>query len=67
MAKRANNPDFVTPRFLCEQFNCDRRTMERLLYHIEQSHQIRITWNGHNRYDYKKVLQYLIENRNLAF
>lgn len=66
MAKR-NSPDFVTARYLCEQFNCNRKTMDNLLFHIEQSHNVSISWNGRKRYDYKKVLQYIIENRNLAF
>jgi hypothetical protein len=66
MAK-PKTPDLVTARFLCEQFNCDRRTMENLLFKIEQSHQIRFEWNGRARYDYKKVLQYIFENRKLVF
>lgn len=53
---------------LCRMFDCDRKTMERLLEKLAESHQVEIiNWNGQRRVNYKQFRRAVLLQSTLTF
>ena len=53
---------------LCELYDCDRATMERLLLKARQKYEIpELVWNGQRRVHLPSFRRFLVENTTLTF
>lgn len=60
--------EFVRVLNLCRMFDCDRKTMERLLEKLAESHQVEIiNWNGQRRVNYKQFRRAVLLQSTLTF
>lgn len=60
--------EFVRVLNLCRMFDCDRKTMERLLEKLAESHQVEIiNWNGQRRVNYKQFRRAVLMQSTLTF
>ena len=60
--------EFVRVLNLCRLFDCDRKTMERLLEKLMESHQVEvISWNGQRRVNYKQFRRAVLLQSTINF
>lgn len=60
--------EFVRVLNLCRMFDCDRKTMERLLEKLAESHEVEvICWNGQRRVNYKQFRRAVLLQSTLTF
>lgn len=60
--------EFVKIKTLCEMFDSDRRTMERLLSLLKESYSIEVLdWNGQKRVNIKQFRRAVLEQSVLSF
>ncbi len=60
--------EFVRVLNLCRMFDCDRKTMERLLEKLAESHTVEvINWNGQRRVNYKQFRRAVLMQSTLTF
>lgn len=62
-----NEPEFLRLTSLCRRFECDRKTMEKLLAHLQQAYHIEtMSWNGQARVNYHQFRRAVV-NQALQF
>lgn len=60
--------EFVRVLNLCRAFDCDRKTMERLLAKLRESYQIEtLLWNGQLRVNYRQFRSAVMRQASLTF
>ena len=68
MSTEAEEKEFVRVRSLCKMYDCDRKTMERLLPKLQETHEIHTTeWNGQMRVHLKEFRRAVLQRANLTF
>lgn len=67
MQDKVDEPEFLRVSSLCRKFECDKKTMEKLLHHLKESHQIELLcWNGQVRVNYHQFRRAVV-NRAIQF
>jgi hypothetical protein len=65
---KPNPIEFIRVKNLCELFDCDRGTIDRILHKAAESHDIPVlTWNGQRRVHLPSFRRFLMEQMNLTF
>ncbi len=60
--------EYIRVLNLCRLFDCDRKTMERLLDKLAESHQVEVlVWNGQRRVNYKQFRRAVLSQSVLTF
>lgn len=60
--------EFVRVLNLCRAFDCDRKTMERLLDNLADRYGIEVlVWNGQKRVNYKQFRRAVVRECELHF
>ena len=60
--------EYLRIKNLCELYDCDRGTMEKLLAKARQTHDIpELVWNGQRRVHLPAFRRFLLENATLNF
>lgn len=60
--------EFLRIKNLCELYDCDRGTMDKLLAKAAETHDIPVlVWNGQRRVHLPSLRRFLIENSTLNF
>lgn len=68
MTETPASPEYVRVLNLCRAFDCDRKTMERLLSKLQESHQIEtLTWNGQLRVNIRQFRSAVLQQATLTF
>lgn len=63
-----SNIEFLRMKNLCELFDCDRGTLERLLAKARATHEIpELVWNGQRRIHLPSFRKFLLENTTVNF
>lgn len=68
MSAEPDEKEFVRVLNLCRMYDCDRKTMEKLLEKLGESHLIeRLTWNGQLRVNYRQFKRAVIDQATVNF
>lgn len=60
--------EYLRIKNLCEVYDCDKGTMEKLLAKARLSHDIpELVWNGQRRIHLPSFRRFLIENATITF
>lgn len=67
MQDRCDEPEFLRISSLCRRFECDKKTMEKLLAHLKEAYHIEtLTWNGQVRVNYQQFRRAVV-NQAIQF
>lgn len=62
------SPEFIKLRTLAELFDCDAKTLTKLLAKLSETREIeQTTWNGITRVNYKQFRRAVLEQAKLTF
>lgn len=62
------SPEFLRVASICDLFDCDRGTLDKILTQARQTHDIPVlVWNGQKRISLPAFRKYLIEHATLSF
>lgn len=62
------SPEFIKLRTLAELFDCDAKTLAKLLAKLSETREIeQTTWNGITRVNYKQFRRAVLEQAKLTF